>query len=598
MSFLTPIWGYVDALVHPTAQQDALTAARHRVFIAPRLFGCFAALGSLPVYIALRGVPSPLEVVVFSWLALPILIVFYLSRSGRYERAHVLSSLALTGLATIVALWSGGIASFAAIWLVIVPVEAALSFSRRVILSAALFALGGAGLLLAFGALGLLPQPLPTPEQQIALSALALISATLYAAGLALGVEGLARTGFGLLHAEQDRYRMLADDMTDTVMRHSRNGSLLSVSPAVETLIGAPAGELLGNGLFDRIHVIDRPAYLAALSDAARLNEKRSLELRIRRGTQAHQAGQFVWAEMHCRPRAGADGEPEVTAVLRDISERKTQARAIENAQMESERAEAAKSLFVATMSHELRTPLNAIIGFSDMLMNELLELVAARKQEYAKLINDSGRHLLSLVNGILDVSKMQTGNFEITREPFAPAPAIESCADLLALKARDAGVDLRLRLAADLPEVTADRRAFSQVLINLLSNAIKFTPRDGRVTVGARRDGRYLVVTVDDTGVGIGEADMPRLGEAFFQARTSYDRRHDGSGLGLSIVKGLLHLHGGELDISSRLGEGTHVMVRLPIECDRDIAADPVKLMTERKRTIPLVNERVKKSA
>jgi cell cycle sensor histidine kinase DivJ len=598
VSFLTPVWSYVDALLHPTAQQDALTAARHRVFIAPRLFGCFAALGSLPVYIALRGVPSPLEVGVFSWLALPILIVFYLSRTGNYERAHVLSSLALAGLATIVALCSGGIISFAAIWLVIVPVEAALSFSRRVVLSATLFALAGAGILLACGALGLLPQPLPTPEQQLTLSAVALISATLYAAGLAFGVEGLARTGFGLLHAEQDRYRILAEDTTDIVMRHSRNGSLLSVSSAVESLIGAPARELLGNGLFDRVHVIDRPAYLAALSDAARLNERRSLELRIRRGTQVHQAGQFVWAEMHCRSRAGADGELEVTAVLRDISERKMQERAVEVARLESERAEAAKSLFVATMSHELRTPLNAIIGFSDMLMNESLELAAERKQEYAKLINDSGHHLLSVVNGILDVSKMQTGNFAITREPFAPAPAIEGCADLLALKARDAGVDLRLRLAADLPEVTADRRAFSQVLINLLSNAIKFTPRDGRVTLAAHREGRYLVVTVEDTGVGISEADLPRLGEAFFQARTSYDRRHDGSGLGLSIVKGLLHLHGGELHIDSRLGEGTRVMVRLPIEFDTDVAVDPVKLMPERNRPIPLVSERVKKSA
>jgi len=301
---------------------------------------------------------------------------------------------------------------------------------------------------------------------------------------------------------------------------------------------------------------------------------------------------------MHCRPRAGADGEPEVIAVLRDISERKAQAQAIEIARMESERAEAAKSLFVATMSHELRTPLNAIIGFSDMLMNDTLALTAARKQEYARLINDSGRHLLSVVNGILDISKMQTGNLEITREPFAPAPAIENCAGLLALKAREAGVDLRLRVPADLPEVTADRRAFSQVLINLLSNAIKFTPPDGRVTVGAQRDGAYLVVTVEDTGIGIGEADLPRLGEAFFQARASYDRRHDGSGLGLSIVKGLVGLHGGKLDISSRLGEGTRVTVRLPIGPDTDIAADPVRLVTERNRTIPLVNERVKKSA
>ena len=258
------------------------------------------------------------------------------------------------------------------------------------------------------------------------------------------------------------------------------------------------------------------------------------------------------------------------------------------------------KSRFLATMSHELRTPLNAIIGFSEMLSNDSLVLDAARKLEYAKLINDSGRHLLSVVNGILDMSKMETGNFEITPEPFAPAQAIASCCDLLALKARDAGVEIKTRIAADLPDVVADRRAFNQILINLISNAIKFTPRGGRVTVGAICDGPKFAVTVEDTGVGIGEDDLPRLGEAFFQARASYDRRHDGSGLGLSIVKGLVQLHGGDIDIRSRLGEGTRVTVRLPIDCEGGRpAADPIKLVTERaSEHVAAANVQVRKSA
>ncbi|MGH6982283.1 MAG: sensor histidine kinase [Stellaceae bacterium] len=178
----------------------------------------------------------------------------------------------------------------------------------------------------------------------------------------------------------------------------------------------------------------------------------------------------------------------------------------------------------------------------------------------------------------------METGNFEIMPEPFAPAQAIAGCCDLLALKARDAGVELRTRIAAGLPEVVADRRALNQILINLISNAIKFTPRGGRVTVGAQHEGRDLRVMVEDTGVGIGEEDLPRLGEAFFQARASNDRRHDGSGLGLSIVKGLVRLHDGDMDISSRLGEGTRVSVRLPIDGDgRPSAAEPVNLAAER---------------
>jgi cell cycle sensor histidine kinase DivJ len=296
------------------------------------------------------------------------------------------------------------------------------------------------------------------------------------------------------------------------------------------------------------------------------------------------------------------DGE-KLCAVLRDITTWKRTEEELINARQQAEKASTAKSEFLAKISHEIRTPLNAIIGFSDMLTNETLELDAARKLEYARLINDSGRHLLAVVNGILDVSKMENGHFEITREPFAPAGAIESCTDLLALKARDCGIDLKIRLAHGLPDVAADRRAFNQILINLISNAIKFTQRGGHVTVSALCDGPNFAVTVEDNGVGIGEADLPRLGEAFFQADASYDRRQDGSGLGLSIVKGLVGLHGGEVDIRSRLGEGTRVTVRLPIEGDRPRAANPIKLVAERSgkelRDIPVVtNYQVKKSA
>jgi cell cycle sensor histidine kinase DivJ len=234
------------------------------------------------------------------------------------------------------------------------------------------------------------------------------------------------------------------------------------------------------------------------------------------------------------------------------------------------------------------------------MLTNDSLVLAPERELEYAKLINDSGRHLLSVVNGILDMSKMETGNFEITPEPFAPAPAIASCCDLLALKAHEAGVALSTRITAALPEVMADRRAFNQILINLVSNAIKFTPRGGRVTVSAACDGARLAVSIEDTGIGIGADDLPRLGEAFFQARASYDRRHDGTGLGLSIVKGLVRLHGGDMDIRSRLGEGTRVTVCLPIERDGGrLAADPVKLVTEHAGELAAMAKfKVKKSA
>ena len=389
--------------------------------------------------------------------------------------------------------------------------------------------------------------------------------------------------------------------MTDVITRHGKNGAVLFASPAAEPLFGVTARELAGHGLFDRVHVGDRPAYLTALADAAALGEDRSVEFRIRRQGKADpHGGYFAWIEMRCRPLEAANSSGrEVVAVLREVTERKVQERALEIARKESERINNAKSRFLATMSHELRTPLNAIIGFSDMLSSDTIELDAAREREYALLINESGRHLLSVVNGILDMSKMESGNFEITPEPFAPAPAIRGCCDLLVLKAQQAGVELKVRIAADLPEIVADRRAVNQILINLVSNAIKFTPRGGSVRVSALCDGPKLVVAVEDTGVGIGEADLPRLGEAFFQARASYDRRHDGTGLGLSIVKGLVRLHGGDMDIHSRLGAGTRVTVRLPVDCEGvRPAVEPIKLVTERVREFPAVTLGAKKSA
>jgi cell cycle sensor histidine kinase DivJ len=250
-------------------------------------------------------------------------------------------------------------------------------------------------------------------------------------------------------------------------------------------------------------------------------------------------------------------------------------------------------------MSHELRTPLNAIIGFSDMLINKELDLPAERRHEHARLINESGLHLLSVVNGILDMSKMESGNFEITPEPCAPGEVVKACCDILTLKARDAGVELTVRMADNLPDVIADRRAMSQILLNLVSNAIKFTDRGGSVTVSAAIEGTWLKLAVEDTGVGIGEDDLPRLGEAFFQARASYDRRHDGTGLGLSIVKGLVRLHGGTTDIHSKLGVGTCVTVRLPVDCEgKRPAVQPIALPSRNTAPRPAAEQQVRKSA
>jgi cell cycle sensor histidine kinase DivJ len=568
----------LDALLHPSARYDALTRARHRAFLAPRLLGSLAAFAAFPVYLAIRGAPSALEVAAFAWLIVPILLSWFLSRTGRYEGAHVLSSLALAGLVMALAMTTGGIESFAAIWLVVVPLEAALSASRRVVAFASALALGCAALLIVLGQLQMLPVAEANTALRAIFAAFGVASATLYAAALAFGAESLARTSVSLLYVEEDRYRLLARNMSDVISRHHRNGAVGFISPAAETMLGTPVPRLLGHGLFDRVHVADRPAYLTALSDAARGGEARSVEFRLRRdsprGRERGQSGQvdFIWVEMRCRPlekllETAPRAETEVVAVMRDVTDRKNQEQALDLALTAAEQADASKTRFLATMSHELRTPLNAIIGFSEMIVQEdALMLDAARRKEYAQLINDSGQHLLSVVNGILDMSKMESGNFEISPEPFAPRPALLNCCNLLALKARENAIDLVTRAPDNLPVMTGDPRAFKQIALNLVSNAIKFTERGGTVTVSAGVEGSRLVLCVADTGVGIAPEDLTRVGDPFFQAGKTYQRRHEGTGLGLSIVKSLVGLHGGEMTVQSKIDEGTTVTVALPL--------------------------------
>ncbi|MCA1359573.1 PAS domain S-box protein [Bradyrhizobium sp. IC3069] len=572
MTVLSIIRDCLDALLHPSARYDALMRARHRAFMAPRLLGSLAAFAAFPVYLAMRGAPSAIEVAAFAWLIAPIMLSWFLSRTGRYEGAHVLSSLALAGLIMAVAITTGGIESFAAVWLIVVPLEAALSASRRVAAFASLLALSCAGMLILVSQLGWLPVVEPSAAERGVLMAFGVTSATLYAAGLAFGAESLARTSVALLSREEERYRLLARNMSDVISRHQRNGAVQFISPAVEAMLGAQVAQLLGHGLFDRVHVADRPAYLTALSDAAR-GEVRSVEFRLRREPAAER-GQvdFIWVEMRCRPLDQDSGrdvtcEAEVVAVMRDVTDRKLFEQALDQARSAAEAADAAKTRFLATMSHELRTPLNAIIGFSEMIAQEqALMLGAAQRKEYAQLINDSGQHLLSVVNGILDMSKMESGNFEIASEPFAPRASLLHCCNLLALKARENGIDLITDAPQDLPVMTGDPRAFKQIVLNLVANAIKFTERGGQVCVSAAVSGSQLTLRISDTGVGIAPDDLKRIGAPFFQAGTTYQRRHEGTGLGLSIVKSLVALHLGELTVQSRLGEGTAVTVKLPL--------------------------------
>jgi two-component system, cell cycle sensor histidine kinase DivJ len=584
-----PIREFLDALVHPSAGEDPLTAERHVAFMAPRLYGSLLALGVFPVFLALHGAPSALEFFVFAWMIFPIATACFLSRTGRYDAAQVLSALALTGIVTTVAANSGGMNSVAVIWLVLIPLEAALSGSRRAVAVAALLAVGGVGLLVGAGPwLGLGSGVEPSTG---ALTALGTVSALIYAAGIALGADSLVRANVMRCRREAERQPALSP--TDVITHHGHGGRIVRASANAQAVLGAPASDLQNYGLFDRIHIADRPAYLRALSEAAASGDTCEIAFRLRRKANAD----FTWIEMRCWSsdgnlnRGGDAASAEVVAVMRDITARKARQDGLIEARVEAERANAAKSRFLACMSHELRTPLTAIIGFSDLLRNSSENLVdSTRALEYARIINESGHHLLAVANEILDLSRLETGNFGLFPEPLCLDAVIASCAELLALTAQEAGVTFNIEVPRGLPEIVADGRAVMQILINLITNAIKFSNPGGTVAVSAGVDGEHVWLEVADTGIGIAPHDLTRIGNPFFQVQGRYGRKHDGAGLGLSIVKGLIDLHGGELKAESGPGAGTRMVVRLPLDCERaGTSRRPIPIASAIRDDIPL---------
>jgi signal transduction histidine kinase len=256
-----------------------------------------------------------------------------------------------------------------------------------------------------------------------------------------------------------------------------------------------------------------------------------------------------------------------ILAITRDITQLKRQQAELSAARDAAQAANRAKSAFLANMSHELRTPLNAVIGFSELIEQAIHGAHAdARYRDYAGHVLTGGRHLLRLINEILDLSKIEAEQMVLAEAPVDLGAMIGEAVRLLGPRAAAAGVTLGCDLARDLPACRGDELRLKQVLLNLLSNAIKFTPSGGSARIAAGLDGEgRLVVTVADTGIGIAEADMARLFRPFSQLADAYSRPAEGSGLGLVIARRLVDLHGGELRLDSAPGQGTRAVVVLP---------------------------------
>jgi signal transduction histidine kinase len=223
------------------------------------------------------------------------------------------------------------------------------------------------------------------------------------------------------------------------------------------------------------------------------------------------------------------------------------------------------KSEFLANMSHELRTPLNAIIGFSEVLLERMFGELNEKQDDYLKDIFTSGKHLLSLINDILDLSKIEAGRMELDLGDFDAAQALANAMTLVRERAQTHGIGLKLEADAGIGEIRADERKFKQILLNLLSNAVKFTPDGGKVVVRAILTETGIQVAVSDTGVGISAEDQQVVFDEFKQVGRHYTNKHEGTGLGLALTKRFVELHGGTLSLQSAPGVGSTFTFFIP---------------------------------
>ena len=496
----------------------------------------------------LRGAPWT-TVLAFLAGAAPGVCGLALQRRDTPRRRAAL--LALWGACAVAAsLLVGGLSGPLAVWCLAPSAAAAVFGGSSLLAEGAALSLVAAAITALAGLAGLAPPPPAGPLSFWTGLVGVLTTGAGLAAGLLMARRRAGRREAQLRLAESGLERLLAEQ-PHLILALDGGGRITSAFGYAPEGIDAKA--LLGRGVAETATQADRPQLAAAFASAL-----------------ISGAANCIFAPAGAPDRTcavdlkrSADGR--VAGVLRDATASAAREAELVAARDEAENLNSGKSRFLANMSHELRTPLNAIMGFSDVMKAKLFGELPPKYAEYAEMIHDAGSHLLDLINDVLDISKIEAERYELHTEPMDAREAVSSALRLTRLQADRAGISLRGLLPTEQLDADADPRAVKQIVLNLISNALKFTPQGGSVTVAAQGYGHDLEIVVSDTGVGISETDLKRIGRPYEQAGDVAQKTR-GTGLGLSLVRALAELHGGSMSIESRLGEGTSVTVRMPV--------------------------------
>jgi PAS domain S-box-containing protein len=379
----------------------------------------------------------------------------------------------------------------------------------------------------------------------------------------------------------ESRYRKLLHAVPDAILEVDPEGRITILNEAAERMFGYTRAEFLGLNVETLVPAAMRSGHAKHRSSYAEHPNTRPMGTGLELQGQRKDGSLFP-VEISLSPN-WIEGSLHVIASVRDITERKTVENrlrslreqytaelTLKNEQLEArnrevERANRLKTEFLASMSHELRTPLHTIIGFSELLGEQLEGPLTEKQQRFVGHILQDARHLLELINEVLDISKIESGRLELKRETFDFGQCVEEV--MAGIRHHAASRNITLENQNNFHEsLYADRLRLKEILYNLLNNAVKFTPEGGRVWIEAGREGDTLHISVCDTGIGIPEKEQPSIFEKFYQVGDISGGVREGTGLGLPITKHLVELHGGAISVASQPGKGSSFRLVLPL--------------------------------